>query len=123
MNARLMLQTATLGLFLTASISSAQEPLPQCEECSCFSACNQICIVQDHPGSHNEICDLWLCEDFPECQEASLIAEDAAFEPSFSELGRSPSIIYRPSSCASRASSPSALLERVDVQPSAIKDH
>ncbi|KAB2965088.1 MAG: hypothetical protein F9K16_02780 [Thermoanaerobaculia bacterium] len=67
---KLFLPFTAILLFAIAATTTPVSGLPQCYECTCFHACNQLCIVQDNPGSHEEICDMWLCRDFPQCQEA-----------------------------------------------------
>jgi hypothetical protein len=82
-----MALSSLVFLFATLAISQspilALPPLPACEDCSCFSNCNQLCIVSHFPdpGSHEEVCDLWLCNQFPECEE--LDASTFIGEPDF----------------------------------------
>lgn len=65
---RIQASTAAIFLFALVTATAPASGLPQCQECTCFHACNQLCIVQDNPGSHEEICDMWLCRDYPQCQ-------------------------------------------------------
>ena len=72
---RKLAQSCLVLLFGSIAIGPSQllalPLLPACEDCRCYSNCNQLCIV-DHfpePGSHEEICDLWLCNQFPECSD------------------------------------------------------
>lgn len=65
---RIQASTAAIFLFALVTATAPASGLPQCQECTCLHACNQLCIVQDNPGSHEEICDMWLCRDYPQCQ-------------------------------------------------------
>lgn len=81
--ARTCIVLLVAGVAIGPSQMLALPLLPACQDCRCYSNCNQLCIV-DHfpdPGSHEEICDLWLCNQFPECSElsASALPKDPAF--------------------------------------------
>lgn len=58
------LPLAVLLVFTFATAGAPALELPHCMNCSCFDSCNQTCVID----LHTEICDLWLCEDYPECQ-------------------------------------------------------
>lgn len=58
-----------LLVLLLAALGGGPVPaldLPHCSQCSCFSSCAQTCLIE----FRTEICDLWLCRDYPECEGA-----------------------------------------------------
>ena len=56
-------------LFLACNFVLATELIPMCLNCTCWTPCSTTCIAANEPGpgTHTEICDMWLCIGHPDC--------------------------------------------------------
>lgn len=70
------------GVLAILICAAASAELPACFDCTCFSSCSTVCYAANDPGpgTHHELCDMWLCVGHPDCENPGSDSDLASSE-------------------------------------------